>query len=176
MLLAHPDDEVLLCGGTIAALAEAGCDVEVVCFCDGAQGRDAVFPEACARLGAAGELLNGRQSCALMLDGTLVAITDGLIREREPDVLITHTRSGSQNQDHVVLHNAVRLSAARWTAPTVLLAAEPPLSSIEFAPCVFADISDHFAAKCSAACPYREVLDREYMTDEYLRLSGPQCR
>lgn len=168
VLLAHPDDEVLLCGATIAALADADCHVRVVCFCDGSQGRDAVFSEACASLGATGELLRGQQTSAMVLDGPLVAITDGLMRGWRPDCVITHTKAGSQNQDHVVLHDAVRLSAARCGWPTVLLAAEPPLSSVEFMPTVFADVGRHFAIKCQAAQRYRDVLDRDYMSDEYL--------
>lgn len=168
VLLAHPDDEVLLCGATIAALAAADCDVRVICFCDGAQGRDIVFPRACASLGAAGELLPGQRTSAMVLDGALVAITDGLIRDWRPDCVITHTKAGSQNQDHVVLHDAVRLTAARCGWPSVLLAAEPPLSSFEFSPTAFADVDRHFAIKCQAAQLYREVIDRNYMSDDYL--------
>jgi N-acetylglucosamine malate deacetylase 1 len=168
VLLAHPDDEVLLCGATIAALADAECHVRVVCFCDGAQGRNAVFPQACKHLGATGELLCGQQTSAMVLDGALVAITDSLLRHWQPDCVITHTRAGRQNQDHVVLHDAVRLSTARCRWPTLLLAAEPPLSSVDFIPTVFADVDRYFAIKCQAAQRYRDVLDRDYMTDEYL--------
>lgn len=170
VLLAHPDDEVLLCGGTIFALGALGCSVEVVCFCDGAQGRHSAFSGACDRLGASGELLTGHSTSAMTLDGALVGATDALIRGRSPDCVITHTRSGRQNQDHVVLHNAVRLTVARFPTPPMVLAAEPPLSSAEFSPNVFVDVSESFQAKCVAAASYRDLLHRDYMSDDYLRV------
>ncbi|HEX6389570.1 MAG TPA: PIG-L deacetylase family protein [Solirubrobacteraceae bacterium] len=170
VLLAHPDDEVLLCGGTIAALVDAGCDVHVVCFCACNRGRNDAFPRACAQLGATGELLAGHSDSGMVLDGELVAVTDGLIRERRPGCVITHTKAGSQNQDHAVLHEAVRMSAVRCSAPTMLLAAEPPLSSAGFAPSLFIDVEPYFKTKCSAIEPYRELFDRDYMTDEYMRI------
>jgi LmbE family N-acetylglucosaminyl deacetylase len=169
VLLAHPDDEVLLCGGTIAALAEAGCDVHVVCFCACSRGRNDAFPRACERLGATGELLQSHSDSSMVLNADLVAVTDDLIRHREPGCVITHTKSGRQNQDHAVLHEAVRLSAVRSSAPAMLLAAEPPLSSTEFAPSAFVGIDRFFATKCEAMAPYREILERDYMADEYLR-------
>jgi LmbE family N-acetylglucosaminyl deacetylase len=169
VLLAHADDEVLLCGGTIAALVGAGCDVHVVCFCTCARGRNDAFPQACARLGVTGEMLRGHQDSGMRLDGALVATPDALIRSREPVCVITHTKAGNQNQDHAVLHEAVRMSAVRSGAPDLLLAAEPPLSSVGFSPTVFVDVAEHFATKCSAIEPYREILDRDYMDDEYLR-------
>jgi N-acetylglucosamine malate deacetylase 1 len=39
----HPDDEVLGCGGTIALLADAGCEVRVVVVTDGAAGDPSNF-------------------------------------------------------------------------------------------------------------------------------------
>lgn len=37
VILAHPDDEALLCGGTIAELTRIDVETTVVCFSDGAQ-------------------------------------------------------------------------------------------------------------------------------------------
>ena len=54
---AHPDDEVLLTGGTLARLAAEGHRVVIVVACDGAVGppndRLAEFRESAAILGAA---------------------------------------------------------------------------------------------------------------------------
>ena len=42
VLAPHPDDEVLGCGGLIAATLAAGAEVQLVIVSDGAQGGDAV--------------------------------------------------------------------------------------------------------------------------------------
>lgn len=168
VLLAHPDDESLLCGGTIAMLASKGCNVQIVVFSDGGQGRDAVFDQACRDLGAAGRILE-HNSSTMSLNGELVATTDTLIREFRPDCVITHTDSGNQNQDHVVLHRSVRLSIGRWKGSLLALATEPPLASVEFRPNVFVDIEAGFSRKESALARYRAVLDRDYLASDYVR-------
>ena len=168
VLLAHPDDEALLCGGTIAALSDQGADVRVVCFSDGAQGRDRTFHNVCGMLGAKGDLLD-LPSSSIRLDERLVAITDDLIRSLNPGCVITHTASGIQNQDHVALNAAVKLSIGRWPMPALALAVEPPISSGEFYPSVFVDITEHWNTKCEAVLAYREVLDRDCMSDHYLK-------
>jgi LmbE family N-acetylglucosaminyl deacetylase len=168
VLVAHPDDEALLCGGTIAALCAGGCSVQVVCFSDGGQGRDAAFSAACGELGAEGRLLN-YASGAMVLNASLVDETDKLIRAHNPRCVITHTRLGVQHQDHVALHDAVRLSVGRSSQQCLVLAAEPPISSNDFAPTVFVDVTPWFRAKCAVVHRYRAILDRPYMADEYLR-------
>lgn len=166
-LLAHPDDEALLCGGTLASLTAHGAEVQVVCFSDGAQGRDRVFHHVCELLGAKGELLDLPTS-SIRVDDGLVATTDDLIRTLNPACVITHTAAGVQNQDHVALNAAVRLSIGRWPMPGLALAAEPPLSSNGFCPSVFVDVTQSWAMKCDAVRAYRRVLDRDYMDDRYL--------
>ena len=42
VVVAHPDDEVLGCGGTIARHASAGDKVVVLCLGDGVSSRDAI--------------------------------------------------------------------------------------------------------------------------------------
>lgn len=166
-LLAHPDDETLLCGGTLALLSSGGAEVRVVCFADGAQGRDQHFPEVCKVLGIEGKLLDHKTS-EMKLDGDLVATTDETIRNWDPDIVITHSSCGSQNQDHRVIHDAATLTICRWHRPILALAAEPPISSVEFRPNVFVDVSSSWPAKCQAAAIHRIPLEQPYMTDEYL--------
>jgi len=166
-LLAHPDDETLLCGGTLALLSGGGAEVRAVCFADGAQGRAQYFPEACKVLGIEGKLLD-HETNEMRLNGALIATTDEAIQNWEPNVVITHSRCGSQNQDHRVIHEAVSLSVSRWHGSILALAAEPPISSVEFSPNVFVDVSNSWRAKCQAAAIHRIPLERPYMTDEYL--------
>lgn len=167
IILAHPDDEALLCGGTIAELVRAGVETTVVCFSDGAQGRDQAFEEVCRELGAHSRLYSFDTS-SITLNGELVGATDRLIRSGAPELVITHAPSGTQNQDHVALHEAVRLSVRRWPTPSIVLGAEPPISSPEFQGNVFVEVSNSWASKLAAVGTYRRLLDRPYMHDEYL--------
>ena len=59
VVAAHPDDEVLGCGGTIARLAQAGVKVDVLLIADGEKSR--LTNEDTAELG---KLKNKRQSAA----------------------------------------------------------------------------------------------------------------
>jgi LmbE family N-acetylglucosaminyl deacetylase len=174
-MAAHPDDEVLLCGGTIALLTKLGADVHVTCFADGAQGRDSWLGESCASLGATHELLNLPTS-AMTLDGRLVAMTDRLVIQRQPHVVITHSASGTQSQDHVVLHRAVMLTVCRNVYPSVLLAGEPPISSIDFQPNVFVDVEQCWGQKLQAVAYYQSVLDRYYLKQAYLEVRAAWWR
>lgn len=165
--VAHPDDEALLCGGTIAALAASGCVVHVVCFSAEPADRAEIFAKSCEVLGATGELLD-LVTGQMVLDKALVSATDDLLRRTVPDCLVTHSRSGGQHQDHVALHDAVRLSVTRWPHPPLVLAVEPPSSSAGFVPNVFVDIGVGFPDKLDAVGHYRKAVDRRYMDDDYL--------
>jgi LmbE family N-acetylglucosaminyl deacetylase len=176
VVVAHPDDEALLCGATVACLAAGGAQVRIACIGWGPPDRVELFAKSCALLGAepasapvaAVPLSTSGPVCGLTLDRTLVGAVDELVRERVPDVVITHSRSGPQHQDHVAVHDAVRLSMARWQGPALVLAAEPPLSTTGFVPNVFVDVGDHFDAKLDAVAHYRKVVDRGYLDDDYL--------
>jgi len=167
VVLAHPDDEALLCGATITAMSGAGCEVQVVCCASWPRDRAEVFPKVCARLGASAELLDHR--CGSMrVDSHLVGAVDELLRRSMPDVLITHSGSGPQHQDHQALYEAVRLSVGRWPGPSLVLGAEPPAATVGFAPNVLVDVGATFDDKLDAVDQYRHVIDRRYMTDDYL--------
>ena len=118
VVVAHPDDEALLCGATVASLVAGGAKVRVACVGSGPRDRAEVFGKSCAMLGAEAAAPVARvPELGLTLDRALVASVDELVRERIPDVVITHARSGPQHQDHVAVHDAVRLSMARWQGP-----------------------------------------------------------
>jgi N-acetylglucosamine malate deacetylase 1 len=170
VVVAHPDDEALLCGATVACLAAGGAQVRIACVGSGPPDRVALFAKSCVLLGAeaAAQPPTPMPGCGLVLDRRLVATIDELVRTRVPDVVITHSRSGPQHQDHGAVHDAVRLSMARWQGPALVLAAEPPLSTTGFVPNVFVDVGDHFGEKLDAVAHYRKVVDRSYLDDDYL--------
>lgn len=169
VVVAHPDDEALLCGATVASVVGGGARVWIACAGSGPPDRAEVFPKACAVLGAtAVEPLGRSTGTPVQLDRDLVGAVDALVGAYSPDVIITHSRSGPQHQDHGAVHDAVRLSIGRRQGPSLVLAAEPPLSTTGFVPNVFADVGDHFDCKLDAVDHYRKVIDRNYLEDDYL--------
>src|ERR1700728_2616549 len=122
---AHPDDEVLLTGGTIARLAAEGHRVVIVVACDGAMwtpnGRLDEFRASARILGAArtedlgyadsghGPVLYpdppGKVRFARADLAAAAAKLADLIREEQADVLLSYDpRGGNGHRDHVKVH------------------------------------------------------------------------
>ena len=124
VVAAHPDDEVLGCGGTIARLSHEGWKVHVLILAEGVTSRaekrdvDANLTELsslakCAEeankiLGAASvdllSLPDNRMDSIELLD--IVKIIEKYILNYKPSLLFTH-HAGDVNIDHRVLHEAV---------------------------------------------------------------------
>jgi LmbE family N-acetylglucosaminyl deacetylase len=166
VVAAHPDDEVLGCGGTIARLAQEGHDTHIAILGEGItsryeqreQGEQAVevlraTSQAVAdMLGATGLSLYGlpdnRFDTVPLLD--VIKIVEELIERLQPQVIYTH-HGGDLNVDHLVVHRAVLTATRPQAGQPVrdLYAFEVP-SSTEWAfgqfrpsfhPNVFVDIS-----------------------------------
>lgn len=120
-IVAHADDEVLGCGGTLRRHALAGDDVSVVILADGESSRDAGSPadDAVARREAAARraadalgvrrvaihrLPDNRLDTLALLDIVKVVETD--IEEIAPEIIYTH-HGGDLNIDHRRVHQAV---------------------------------------------------------------------
>jgi len=147
---AHPDDEVLVTGGTLARLADEGHRTVIVVACDGAMG-DAREPGALVRLGelrASAEVLgvarvvhlgyaDSGHGPLLFADppdrvrfvrapieeaaGRLAAV----IREERADLLLSYDPNGGYgHRDHVRVHE-VGARAAELTGVRVLEATVP---------------------------------------------------
>ncbi|MBO0820510.1 MAG: PIG-L family deacetylase, partial [Nocardiopsaceae bacterium] len=137
---AHPDDEVLLTGGTIAMLAAQGHRVVVVMACDGAvtapNGRLDEFRVSAGVLGAAraeylgyadsghGALLYpdppGRVRFVRADPDEAAARLAALIREEDASLLLSYdARGGYGHRDHVKVHE-VGTRAAELTGVRVL--------------------------------------------------------
>jgi len=121
VVAAHPDDEVLGCGGTIARLSAEGAEAHVAFLADGESSRGgdggklavsirerhAAAAKACAILGAAStHFLDFPDN---QLDGvTLLSVVqriEELIAKARPDMVITH-HAGDLNVDHRRAHEA----------------------------------------------------------------------
>ena len=180
VIAAHPDDEVLGCGGTIARLAQEGCQVYIAILGEGVTSRyqqreqadQALVEELHARSQQVAELLgakapvlydlpDNRFDTVPLLD--VIKIVEELVERLQPQVIYTH-HGGDLNIDHVIVHRAV-LTATR---PVVgcpvreIYAFEVP-SSTEWAfgqfqpvfhPNVFVDISATLETKVQAMALY----------------------
>lgn len=124
VMAAHPDDEVLGCGGTIAKLAASGRAVHVVLLADGETSRGDVdatavaarrsaAQAACNILGCASvdvlQLPDNRLDAVALLD--IVREVERFVSRFSPATVLTH-HGGDVNVDHTVTHEAV-LAACR---------------------------------------------------------------
>ena len=181
VVAAHPDDEVLGCGGTIARHADVGDQVQVLIVAEGAtsrhQQRDRVqatdelsalaqaAQQAGAILGAAGvELLDLPDNRLDSLDRLdLIKRIEQRIEKHQPQVVYVH-HAGDVNVDHRRLHEAV-VTACRPTPshPVKRLLSfevasstewQPPGSASVFQPNWFVDIAPQWHRKREALEAY----------------------
>lgn len=186
VVAAHPDDEVLGCGGTIARLAKEGCDVYIGILGEGITSRYArreqanrsLVEDLHARSRRAGELLgakdlflqslpDNRFDTVALLD--IVKIIEEWIDKLQPEVIYTQ-HGGDLNIDHALVYRAT-LTATRPLAgsPVKELYAYEVPSSTEWAfsqfqppfqPNVFVDISSTLDVKIQAMRLYDDEIRR----------------
>jgi LmbE family N-acetylglucosaminyl deacetylase len=181
VVAAHPDDEVLGCGGTIARLSSEGWTVHVHIVAEGSTSRDDVrdlakhsenlsglrraAKTAHAILGAYSlafsELPDNRMDSIELLD--IVKLVDGDVQRLKPQLVMTH-HSSDVNIDHRIIHDAV-IAACRpqpGHAVRELLFFEvasstewrPGASAPPFVPDTYFDISAFIATKVEALKAY----------------------
>lgn len=171
----HPDDEVLGCGGTIARLADSGCEVEVLIVTRGKPPRFKDADAQCVRreTEAAHAVLGVKRTrfadfpaaeldCVAHADLNR-ALAD-LVADAAPDTLFLPF-IGDIHLDHQLVFTA-GLVAARPTLPSfpARVLAYETLSETNwyaagitpgFCPNVYVDISDHCERKLAAFAAYR---------------------
>jgi LmbE family N-acetylglucosaminyl deacetylase len=176
VVAAHPDDEVLGCGGTMARLAQEGEDVDVLILGEGATSRSATAAEAdrhevealrVASREAAdvlgvrdvvhGGLPDNRFDSVDLLD--VVKLIEGELAERQPFTVYTQ-HGGDVNVDHRSTFAAVLAATRPVPGHSVreVLAFEVASSSEwafatlapAFQPSVFVDVTDHLDTKLEA--------------------------
>ena len=143
-LFAHPDDETMLSGGTLAYLAKAGHEVVYVCATRG-EGGERGEPPFCEPE-QLGEFRANELTCAIAALGggkliyldyidpfigpedTLFAYSDDeeeviqkillILSEEKPDVVITHGSSGEYGHPaHLLTHRAALAAYAAYADP-----------------------------------------------------------
>ncbi len=181
VVAAHPDDEVLGCGGTIARLAQSGWSVHVHILAEGATSRTAHRSRSASEdelsalstsakaansiLGAAsltmGDFPDNRMDGVELLD--IVKTVEAAISFHKPRLVLTH-HSSDVNIDHRVIHDAV-VAACRPLPDTpvrellffeVASSTEwsPPSTRPTFSPSIFYDISQQLTIKIRALEAY----------------------
>lgn len=174
---AHPDDEVLGAGGTLAKHAAAGHEVHVLIVTDGATTQyddESLVAEkvdaarTCGdRLGAEsvrfGDLPDMRLDDVAHVE--VNAVVEEVVDDVEPDVVYTHAHD-DVNQDHVALAESTMVAARPGSGVERVLAYEVPsgtewAAGDRFEPTVYVDVTDHLDAKVDAFDAY-EMERREY--------------
>lgn len=181
VLAAHPDDEVLGCGGTILKHVKNGDEVHVVILAEGVTSRSdgrnkeqheeklAELADAAVRandvLGVSSLTLlkfpDNRMDSVDLLD--VVKVVEGIIDKLQPKVIYTH-HAGDVNVDHCVLNKAV-ITACRpipgHLVEDILFFEIPsstewqvPGSAPVFAPNWFVDVTETMSTKLEALRAY----------------------
>lgn len=182
VVAAHPDDEVLGCGGTIARHAEAGDEVHVLILGEGVTSRDPrrdnqrrrkdiagldrAVAAAAKTLGVAkvhrAYLPDNRFDSVDLLD--VIKEVERVVEAVAPAHIYTH-HAGDLNVDHRIVHRAV-LTAARplpGSSVRTILAFEVPSSTewqgqgsdVPFAPQVYREVTRSLNEKLKALSAYR---------------------
>lgn len=181
---AHPDDEILGCGGTIARLVEEGYQSYTLILCEGITSRD----EKRARKKREKEIKRLREDAykANRVIGvedvfthnfpdnrfdtvpllSIVKVIEGIKNKIKPDIIYTHHRN-DLNIDHRITYVAVLTACRPIKGETVkeIYSFEIP-SSTEwaypntFAPNVFMDIAESMNLKVAALNTYKSELRR----------------
>jgi LmbE family N-acetylglucosaminyl deacetylase len=188
VVAAHPDDEVIGCGGTMARLADEGHQVHVLILAEGVTSRAGVRNAFADRpalnelalsaqrankvLGAASVKVCGfpdnRMDRSDLLD--VIKVIEEAVMRLRPQLVLTH-HGGDLNVDHRVVHDAV-LTACRPLPdhPVRELLFFEVASSTEwgsprppdtFAPNCFYDIERHLERKLAALREYASEM-REF--------------
>jgi LmbE family N-acetylglucosaminyl deacetylase len=179
VVAAHPDDEALGCGGTIARWAEEGMAVHLAFIADGVgarndptaaeqaalQSRRAAAESAAGVLGATSvrfdDMADNRLDSVALLE--ITQRVEDLIEALRPDTVLTHNAS-DLNIDHRRVHQAVMTSCRpqRDHPVRTILCFEvasstewvPPGSGAPFEPNWFVDISTTLPRKLAALDAY----------------------
>lgn len=176
---AHPDDETLGAGATMALHAARGDEVWALVLTEGVTSRHgrveqqiSCLERACDVLGVKRLVLGGLPDQRLDTLSLLEVIDpiERCIAELEPDVVLTHFME-DVNQDHRIVFRATMVAARPLPGQPVrrLMCFEtpsstewaPPFPGTVFSPNVFVDASTSLATKLEAMSAYADAFSSE---------------
>lgn len=179
VIAAHPDDEVLGLGGTIARHTQQQNQVSVLFLTDGVTARHnvtepqkAAARKACKILGVEdvyfANLPDQHLDSLALID--IIKPIANLIKELCPEIVYTHHR-GDANQDHRRIFEATLVAVRPFDGNPVsqVLCYEvgsstewgPPFTEWSFCPNIYVDISTTLEAKMDAVEAYRDTFQSE---------------
>ena len=201
-VFAHPDDEVLAAGGTLARLAASGVPVHVLILATGLAARGEAAPEQYSKLRgeaeravlsvlgcrsiAFGDFPDNRMDSVARLD--VIKRVEAFVEETEADSVFTH-HPGDINLDRGVVARAVMTATRpvpgsrirRVWAGEVISSSEWGVPAERFVPNAWIDISATLAKKRDALACYEGEL-REFphprsleALEHHARLRGSEC-
>lgn len=174
VVAAHPDDEILGVGGTVASHVAKRDRVRLAVMCEGVSSRysperdSEIREQATQAAGILGvtDLVLGNlpdQKLDTLPLSDVVKQVEQLMADLPPDVIYTHF-AGDINRDHRVLAEAVLVAARPYSAPSVkeTLMFETPSSTEwsspsltpRFEPNVYVDVSEFLERKIRAFTCY----------------------
>lgn len=173
---AHPDDEVLGVGGTMAKHVAAGDEVHVLIVTEGTtqQYDDADLIErkkeeakACGdHLGIDSVRFGGLPDMRLdeVAHVEVNSVIEDACDEIEPDIVYTHSRS-EINKDHRAVYDSTLVATRPFSGVSEILAYETPSSTnwtpptgASFTPTAFVNVSSHLETKLQAFAEYKTEL------------------
>ncbi|WP_421782424.1 PIG-L deacetylase family protein [Kiloniella litopenaei] len=176
VIVAHADDEILGCGGTMARLSEQGAEVHVCFMTDGVGARGTIVEKLKKdreEMARKSNKIIGTQfiSFASFPDNSMDSVPllsiaqhiEKLISEHQPELIITHHHS-DLNIDHQITYRSVMTACRPQPGHTVktILSMEVPSAtnwsqqspSTQFQPNFFVDISKQKDKKLAALKAY----------------------
>ena len=172
-IAAHPDDEVLGCGGVLALHARRGEPVTIVIVCEGESlrygpegvGQDTHIRQAAAKLecSAVHHLAFPDQALDTIRLTELITPLEKIIREVRPRIVYSQ-HGGDVNRDHHILFQAVLVATRPTETYLETVYAYDAASSTEwafprtFVPDTWVDISTALDAKLAAMACYESEL------------------
>ena len=176
VLAPHTDDGEFGCGGTMARLADAGCDVRYVAFSIATRSLPQGFPpdtlarevrEATTELGIPAERLTVHDFDVRTFPEhrqEILELLIGLWNEWEPD-LVFQPSLHDIHQDH----QTVAAEGLRAFKRTTILGYEIPWNNLDFAyQAYFALDKRHVERKADALAKYASQQHRRYANREYI--------
>jgi LmbE family N-acetylglucosaminyl deacetylase len=174
VVAAHPDDEILGVGGTVASHVAKGDRVRLAVMCEGVSSRYSPerdreirqqSTEAARTLGVTDLVLGSLpdQGLDTLPLGEVVKKVEQVMADPQPELIYTHF-AGDINRDHRLLAEGVLVAARPYSAPLVkeILMFETPSSTewsspsltAPFQPNVYVDVSEFLERKIKAFTCY----------------------
>ena len=177
VIVAHPDDECLGAGGTIACHIDQGKPVDVHCI-TGNETRNNELKAACNVLGIRNLYLSDRDD--FDVDESIIQEVIGGILQSRPTIVITHSLT-DYNRNHVQCANIVN-EAIEWASHLTMFdnahrverIYHMEINSLHSRPNVHVDISPYYNISVKALKQHKSQIAKS--DDFYLKLYDARTR